>query len=200
MGQSKSFGLVTLLVGGLDHFHFFFPDILGISSSQLANSYFSQGWLNHQPDQEIHHQGNTLVFPCRPPQAAEVIDARVRHFGRDMFGEILWGSYIYVMIYIYICIYIYYDIYIYIIIYIYKYIYINIIIIFIYIYNDIMICAYDIMIQPLQWSFWDFPGHVWKIYWVFPKWGCPQNGWFMKELFIKIDDLGVPPFQEIPIQ
>ena len=26
-----------------------FPEILGISSSQLTNSYFSEGWLNHQP-------------------------------------------------------------------------------------------------------------------------------------------------------
>ena len=28
-----------------------FPLILGISSSQLTNSYFSEGWPNHQPDQ-----------------------------------------------------------------------------------------------------------------------------------------------------
>ena len=27
-----------------------FPDILGISSSQLTNSYFSEGWPNHQPE------------------------------------------------------------------------------------------------------------------------------------------------------
>ena len=29
---------------------FIFPEILGISSSQLTNSYFSEGWPNHQPD------------------------------------------------------------------------------------------------------------------------------------------------------
>ena len=29
---------------------FMFPEILGISSSQLTNSYFSEGWPNHQPD------------------------------------------------------------------------------------------------------------------------------------------------------
>ena len=36
------------LVGGLEHF--IFPLILGISSSQLTNSYFSEGWPNHQPE------------------------------------------------------------------------------------------------------------------------------------------------------
>ena len=28
----------------------YFPIPLGMSSSQLTNSYFSEGWLNHQPD------------------------------------------------------------------------------------------------------------------------------------------------------
>ena len=36
------------LVGGLEHFLFF--QILGSSSSHLTNSYFWNGWLNHQPD------------------------------------------------------------------------------------------------------------------------------------------------------
>ena len=31
---------------------FIFPLILGMSSSQLTNSYFSEGWPNHQPDKE----------------------------------------------------------------------------------------------------------------------------------------------------
>ena len=30
--------------------------------------------------------------------------------------------------------------------------------------------------------------------WVFPKIGVPQNGWFIMEHSIKMDDLGVPPF------
>ena len=34
--------------------------------------------------------------------------------------------------------------------------------------------------------------------WMFPKIGVPENGWFIVEDPIKMDDLGVPLFLEIP--
>ena len=34
---------------------------------------------------------------------------------------------------------------------------------------------------------------------VFPKIGIPQNGWFIMEIPIKMDDLEVPLFSETPI-
>ena len=35
--------------------------------------------------------------------------------------------------------------------------------------------------------------------WVFPKIGVPQNGWFITENPIKMDDLGIPLFLETPM-
>ena len=41
--------------------------------------------------------------------------------------------------------------------------------------------------------------YIYIIIWVFPKIGVAQNGWFMMEHPVKMDDLGVPLFLETPI-
>ena len=41
--------------------------------------------------------------------------------------------------------------------------------------------------------------HIVNNYWVFPKIGVPQNGWFILENPIKMGDLGVPLFLETPL-
>ena len=50
--------------------------------------------------------------------------------------------------------------------------------------------------QPLGWT--SLFKHF-LVIWRFPEIGVPQNGWFVMEHPIKIDDLGVPLFQETPI-
>ena len=35
-----------------------------------------------------------------------------------------------------------------------------------------------------------------KLTWMFPTIGVPQNGWFIMETPIKMDDLGIPLFSE----
>ena len=40
---------------------------------------------------------------------------------------------------------------------------------------------------------------IWTTIWMFPIIGVPQNGWFIMENLIKMDDLEVPLFLETPI-
>ena len=55
-----------------------------------------------------------------------------------------------------------------------------------------------ISFSPIAVDAWfrNFPSHSDSYIWVFPEIKVPQNGWFIMENPIKMDDLGVPLFSE----
>ena len=60
-------------------------------------------------------------------------------------------------------------------------------------------CPCTIIIICDQHSYYDCKHTHTVLIWVFPKIMVPQNGWFIREIPIKMDDLGVPLFLETPI-
>ena len=71
--------------------------------------------------------------------------------------------------------------------------------------QNVKVCIY------LQWFWWRGPNMLWKMMhlgyvplilewciWMFPKIGVPQNGWFIMENHIKMDDLGYHYFWKHP--
>ena len=65
----RCMSFILYLVGGLVAMDFIFPLILGISLSQLTNSYFSEGWPKTTNQIRLHHfhWDGFLRICCRNP-------------------------------------------------------------------------------------------------------------------------------------
>ena len=103
------------LVGGLVAIFEIFPEILGMSSSQVTKSYFSEGWVyNHQPDQmhirgmgfkwwfldsdEPWHQPGAMALPKKNVGAQFGIAVNSLRIFEVFFSWILGGSWTYSML------------------------------------------------------------------------------------------------------